>query len=211
MGYKAFGKLHRDDFLSAFSPRSMTWLCLWWAMLRNMRAIVAWDVDQQFGGRRDDDPNGRKTSISPEDIWDLYWHPVRILTTYLTYPSFSLFLSFRQPYSSSGTIGWEWQGHLLGLQLVPQFTQSGMSWGTHSFYTKIMVRIFNQQLGIPILSTAYCIPPDRRAYKAHVRDEYTILLSGRLVISLRVWRTVDVLLPNQYVSIQRPDEGAPWA
>ena len=42
-----------------------------------MHEIVAWDVDQQFGGRRDDDPNERKTAISPEEIWDLYWHPVR--------------------------------------------------------------------------------------------------------------------------------------
>jgi hypothetical protein len=48
-------------------------------------------------------------------------------------------------------------------------------------------------------------------HKAHVQDEYTILPSGRFVISAQVWRTMTIPLPNHYVSIRHPDEGAPWA
>jgi hypothetical protein len=92
---------------------------------------------------------------------------------------------------------------------VPLFAQSGMSWGTHNFYMKMMVGVFNQLSGVLVLITR--CSPDRLAYKAHVRDEYTILPSGRLVISARVWRTVTIPLPNHYVSVRRPDEGAPWA
>ena len=92
---------------------------------------------------------------------------------------------------------------------MPLFVPSGMLLGTHNFYMKIVVGVLNQRLGVFVLTTRYA--PDRLAYTAHVRDQYTILPSGRLVISARVWGTVTILLPNHYVSIRRPDEGAPWA
>jgi hypothetical protein len=67
----------------------------------------------------------------------------------------------------------------------------------------------SQQSSVLVLSTKYV--PDKMAYKAHVRDEYTILPSGRLVISARVWRTVAIPLPHHYVSIRRPDDGGQWS
>ena len=71
-------KFKGTTFWARFPQEVCPGFCLFgWATLTDMREIVTWDVDQQFGGRRDDDPNERKTAISPEEIWDLYWHPVR--------------------------------------------------------------------------------------------------------------------------------------
>jgi hypothetical protein len=75
--------------------------------------------------------------------------------------------------------------------------------GTHDFRMKIVVGVLSVSNRV-CLSTKYVL--DRLAYKAHVQDEYTILPSGRLVISARVWRTVIVSLPLHYVSIRRPDD-----
>jgi len=127
---------------------------------------MTWDVDQQFGGWRDDDPKKRNTSISPEEIWDLYWHPlIRHDWARLAGPS-SLT-------SDGEPIRAEW--NVIGYTRLPHEDS------------------------------------DRLAYKAHVRDEYTILPSGRLVISARVWRTVMVSLPLHYVSIRRPDDIGQWS
>ena len=67
----------------------------------------------------------------------------------------------------------------------------------------------SQQSSVLVLSSKY--DPDNVAYKAHVRDEYTILPSGRLVISARVWRTVTIPLRLHYVSIRHPDDGGQWS
>jgi len=147
-GYKAFGKLNRDDFLSTFSPQ------------------MTWDVDQQFGGWRDFDPNKRKTSIIPEEIWDLYWHPlIRYDWARLAGPS-SVALDGKPIHA-------EW--NVIGYTRLPHENS------------------------------------DNVAYKAHVRDEYAILPSGRLVISARVWRAVTIPLRLHYVSIRRPDDGGQWS
>lgn len=106
LGYKAFGKLHRDDFLSAFAPKSKTLIHIHGEYGDDRKpavfSTVTWRIDQQFGGWRGDKQKNLKSSIDPEEVWDMYWHPVRssqcsILQRFTSYP----------PHSSFATIGFD--------------------------------------------------------------------------------------------------------
>lgn len=104
-GNLAFGKLHRDDFLSAFAPK------------------MTWDVDQQFGGWRDDDPSKRKTSISPEEVWDLYWHPLVWHDGWVRLPG-----HLSSPYDNTHMHA-EWK--LIGYARLPHKTDRWLAYTAH--------------------------------------------------------------------------------